>query len=278
MLATDGRLARQCGFCYELRLHRARGYGALKAILDILGVEATGPSGAPVSWSPDQCSATDIVDGPLACDYDHTSGETFPLGPTNKGHMKGDDYLNHFLLPNFYFHITASYAILRHCGVDLVKKDFFYDSLAVAVTEVGLAFLAVNLVTGSIWARVIWGVWWAWDPRLTSALICWMLYAGYLILRQALEEPRIAAVMEAVSWQRANRLDAVKIIAAKFKVSQSEAERSYDTMTGLLSMDGSVGINKVRGYVNLLREERPISEVVDPEKLVDFSTLPSIRW
>jgi NitT/TauT family transport system substrate-binding protein len=87
----------------------------------------------------------------------------------------------------------------------------------------------------------------------------------------------IAAVMEAVSWQRANRLDAVKIIAAKFTVSPSEAERSYDTMTGLLSMDGSVGINKVRGYLNLLREERPISEAVDPEKLVDFSMLPSIR-
>ena len=68
----------------------------------------------------------------------------------------------------------------------LWKKNFQYDALAVAVTEVGLAFLAVNLVTGSIWAHVIWGVWWAWDPRLTSALICWILYAGYLILRQAL--------------------------------------------------------------------------------------------
>jgi uncharacterized protein len=50
---------------------------------------------------------------------------TFPLGPTNKGHMKGDDYLNHFVLPNFYFHITAAYAILRHCGVDIGKCDFF---------------------------------------------------------------------------------------------------------------------------------------------------------
>jgi uncharacterized protein len=49
---------------------------------------------------------------------------TFPLGPTNKGHMKGDDYLNHFVLPNFYFHITAAYAILRHCGVDIGKRDF----------------------------------------------------------------------------------------------------------------------------------------------------------
>jgi uncharacterized protein len=49
---------------------------------------------------------------------------TFPLGPTNKGHMKGEDYLNHFVLPNFYFHLTAAYAILRHCGVDIGKRDY----------------------------------------------------------------------------------------------------------------------------------------------------------
>ncbi|MFZ3357712.1 MAG: DUF1993 domain-containing protein [Xanthobacteraceae bacterium] len=49
---------------------------------------------------------------------------TFPLGPEKKGHMKGDDYLNHFVLPNFYFHCTAAYAILRHLGVDVGKQDF----------------------------------------------------------------------------------------------------------------------------------------------------------
>jgi hypothetical protein len=49
---------------------------------------------------------------------------TFPLGPTNKGHMKGVDFLNHFVLPNFYFHLTAAYALLRHCGVELGKRDF----------------------------------------------------------------------------------------------------------------------------------------------------------
>ncbi len=48
----------------------------------------------------------------------------FPLGPANKGHMKGADYLNHFVLPNFYFHLTAAYAILRNCGVDIGKRDF----------------------------------------------------------------------------------------------------------------------------------------------------------
>jgi hypothetical protein len=47
----------------------------------------------------------------------------FPLGPA-KGHMKGADYLNHFVLPNFYFHLTAAYAIVRHCGVEIGKRDF----------------------------------------------------------------------------------------------------------------------------------------------------------
>jgi heme exporter protein C len=104
-----------------------------------------------------------------------------------------------------YFHVPAAAAAMTGSAVALVAsilflatKNFRYDALAVAVTEVGLAFLAVNLVTGSIWARVIWGVWWAWDPRLTSALICWILYAGYMILRQALEEPTQRATFAAV--------------------------------------------------------------------------------
>jgi uncharacterized protein len=49
---------------------------------------------------------------------------TFPLGPNNKGEMRGNDYLNHFVLPNVYFHLTAAYVILRHCGVDIGKQDF----------------------------------------------------------------------------------------------------------------------------------------------------------
>ena len=80
----------------------------------------------------------------------------------------------------------------------LITKNFKYDALAVSVTEVGLAFLAANLVTGSIWARVIWGIWWTWDARLTSALVCWLLYAGYLTLRRAIEEPTQRATFAAV--------------------------------------------------------------------------------
>jgi ABC-type nitrate/sulfonate/bicarbonate transport system substrate-binding protein len=87
----------------------------------------------------------------------------------------------------------------------------------------------------------------------------------------------IAAVMDATSWERANRAEAIKMIVAKFKVSQSEAERSYETMTSLLSPDGSINLKKIRGYLSLLREERPIPDELDAEKLVDFSLIPSPR-
>ena len=60
----------------------------------------------------------------MAIDASADKEIVFPLGPEKKGHMKGDDYLNHFVLPNFYFHCTAAYAILRHLGVDVGKRDF----------------------------------------------------------------------------------------------------------------------------------------------------------
>ena len=67
------------------------------------------------------------------------------------------------------------------------------------------------------------------------------------------------------------------MIATRYKISQNEAERSYDTLIGILSPDGSIDLKKVRGYLNLLHEERPIPENLDAEKLVDFSMLPSAR-
>jgi len=104
-----------------------------------------------------------------------------------------------------FFHVpVAITALLCSCValigsiLFLITKSFKFDAIAVAVTEVGLAFLAANLVTGSIWGRVIWGVWWTWDARLTSALICWLLYAGYLMLRRAIEEPTQRATFAAV--------------------------------------------------------------------------------
>jgi heme exporter protein C len=104
-----------------------------------------------------------------------------------------------------FFHVPVAMAAMVACAVALfgsvmflITKNFKFDALAVASTEVGLAFLAANLVTGSIWGRQIWGIWWTWDARLTSALVCWLLYAGYLMLRKAIEEPTQRATFAAV--------------------------------------------------------------------------------
>jgi heme exporter protein C len=110
-----------------------------------------------------------------------------------------------------YFHVPGAFTFMLAALVSLVasvlflmRKDFRYDALAASVTEVGLVFGAVNLLTGMIWARIIWGIWWAWDPRLTFMLISWLMYAGYLMLRHAIEEPtqraRSAAVLSILTF------------------------------------------------------------------------------
>src|SRR5215469_653981 len=104
-----------------------------------------------------------------------------------------------------FFHVPVAFTALAACGVSLIAsilflitRKFLFDAVAVSVIEVGLAFLAANLITGSIWGRVIWGIWWTWDARLTSALICWVLYASYLMLRRSIDEPTQRATFAAV--------------------------------------------------------------------------------
>jgi len=105
----------------------------------------------------------------------------------------------------FYFHVPAAFTALGGfltalvgSGLYLATGKFKYDGFAAAVTEVALAFATVNLVTGSIWARFAWGIWWTWDARLTSMFTCWLMYAGYLMLRRAIEEPTQRARLSAV--------------------------------------------------------------------------------
>ncbi|HWB98153.1 MAG TPA: cytochrome c biogenesis protein CcsA [Bryobacteraceae bacterium] len=104
-----------------------------------------------------------------------------------------------------YFHVPAwwtaflAVSLSAVCsGLYLVRKNLRWDALAVAVTEVAVVFLLMGITLGSIWARIIWGDWWVWDARLTSALICVLLYSGYLMLRHSVEEPAKRARISAV--------------------------------------------------------------------------------
>ena len=80
----------------------------------------------------------------------------------------------------------------------LLKKNTVFDDLAVSSVEVGTVFTLAGLVTGSIWGKVAWGIWWTWDPRLTWAFITFLVYLGYLMLRRAIDDPTERAKNSAV--------------------------------------------------------------------------------
>jgi heme exporter protein C len=80
----------------------------------------------------------------------------------------------------------------------LFKKSFVTDALAEASAEVGMYFGTVGILLGAIWAKPTWGVWWTWDPRLTTAAILLVIYAGYLALRKFIEDPDKRATFSAV--------------------------------------------------------------------------------
>ena len=72
------------------------------------------------------------------------------------------------------------------------------DAIALATAEVGVVFCTVVLITGPLWARPVWGIWWTWDARLTTTLVLWLVYVSYLLLRRFAAGPQmqtLAAVL-----------------------------------------------------------------------------------
>ncbi|HUY85597.1 MAG TPA: cytochrome c biogenesis protein CcsA [Acidimicrobiales bacterium] len=78
-------------------------------------------------------------------------------------------------------------------------RDLRWDRLAGASGEVGVVFIGLTLVCGSIWGRPTWGVWWTWDPLLTTTAILFLLYLGYLTLRKTTSDPNLRAKRSAVA-------------------------------------------------------------------------------
>jgi ABC-type nitrate/sulfonate/bicarbonate transport system substrate-binding protein len=87
----------------------------------------------------------------------------------------------------------------------------------------------------------------------------------------------IAAIFDAIAWLRANRAESAKMIVDKFKVNQTEAENTYATLMSILNKDGRLNPKLARGYLDILRQEKPIPADYDPMKLTDFSLLPAAR-
>lgn len=110
-----------------------------------------------------------------------------------------------------YFHISTAWVgflaffVTFIGGVGYLRSQARrWDILALSSAEIGTVFMLGVLVSGSIWARPAWGVWWIWDERLTISLIQFLVYVGYLMLRSAVEDPtrraRFAAVYGVVAF------------------------------------------------------------------------------
>jgi heme exporter protein C len=105
----------------------------------------------------------------------------------------------------FYLHVSSAIAAYGCFGVVLIGGAVYLrnesataDRLARAGALVGLVFTTVTLVMGMLWAKPIWGTFWTWDARLTSTLVLWIIYAGYLLVRRLAEPGRQAARYAAV--------------------------------------------------------------------------------
>ena len=106
----------------------------------------------------------------------------------------------------FYIHVSSAWtAFLAYFLVFvgsvgyLRKRAPFADDLAQASGEVGLVFCTCVLVTGPLWAKPVWGIWWTWDARLTSTFVLWLLFIAYLMLRSYVLNPGRAEVLAAVA-------------------------------------------------------------------------------
>ena len=111
----------------------------------------------------------------------------------------------------FYFHVPAAWVAYLAFAITFIGSIAYlrtgerrWDLLAHSSAEIGVVFVTLVLVTGPIWARPVWGTWWEWDARLTSALVMWLTYVGYLFVRSLSEDParagRIAAIVGIVGF------------------------------------------------------------------------------
>jgi heme exporter protein C len=105
----------------------------------------------------------------------------------------------------FYIHVPSAWTAFVAYFIVFVgsvsylwKRSRLADELAHASAEVGFVFCSCVLVTGPLWAKPVWGIWWTWDARLTSTFILWLLFVSYLMLRSNLVHPGRAAVLGAV--------------------------------------------------------------------------------
>ncbi|MBI4228148.1 MAG: cytochrome c biogenesis protein CcsA [Deltaproteobacteria bacterium] len=111
----------------------------------------------------------------------------------------------------FYFHLgtvwvaTIAFVVVFIGSIQYLRKESrHWDILAYSAAEIGVVFITLTIVSGSIWAKPVWGTWWTWDPQLTTTFILWILYIVYMILRSSagsdVRKAKFAAVFGIIAF------------------------------------------------------------------------------
>ena len=105
----------------------------------------------------------------------------------------------------FYFHVPIAITGMIAFAINFVaslmyviRKNRWWDHLALSAAEIGVVFFSIVLITGSIWAKATWYIWWTWSPRLTTSLALCLLYIAYLLIRNYIDDPERRALVSAV--------------------------------------------------------------------------------
>src|SRR6266568_4235524 len=106
------------------------------------------------------------------------------VAPTDQ--LQGDVYrIIYYHVPSAWTAFVLFFVNFVASIVYLIRRSAKADMIALVTAEVGVVFCTVVLVTGPIWARPVWGIWWTWDLRLTLTLVMWLIYVSYLMLRRS---------------------------------------------------------------------------------------------
>ena len=121
----------------------------------------------------------------------------FVVAPTdaNLGNVQRALYIH---VPIAVISLVSFLAVFIGSVMYLKSRNARWDNMAVAAGEVGFLFVSLALVTGILWAKPVWNVWWTWEPRLTLTLVLWLIYAGYLMVRAFTPNRSKAATLSAV--------------------------------------------------------------------------------
>jgi heme exporter protein C len=187
------------------------------------------------------------------------------------------------LIRLMYVHVPAAWLAYLSFGVVfvgsiayLVTKRTRWDRLAAASAEIGVLFTALTIVLGSLWGKPVWGVWWTWDPRLTTTAIMLLIYLGYLAVRRLPDSPakraRYAAVVGIVGF-----VD-VPIVSLSVRLWRSQHQAPARLLgipdvapsMAVALMVGVLAFTLVYLYLMALRlrvgrlEERAVAEALSP--------------